>query len=148
MPLTRLSAPRHIPLAQLQQLAAAVQDALVDCCQVPRDDLFQLMARFDAGEMVMDPHFGGVSRSADACIVEIVFLQGRTDEQKRNLFGRIAAGAEGAGWRQDDVLVALVENTRMDWSLGRGAAYADHAGHADHAVPAAGAAAGGDSVPR
>ena len=126
MPLTRISAPRHLPHAQVKALADAAQEALVSTCNVPPKDLFQLLARFDAQEMILDPSFGGVSRSQDACIVEITFLQGRTDDQKRALYQRLTALAVEAGFRPDDVMIALVENTRMDWSLGHGVAYADH----------------------
>ncbi len=126
MPLTRISAPRHLPHAKIKALADAAQEALVSTCNVPVNDLFQLLARFDAEEMILDPTFGGVSRSLDACIVEITFLQGRTDEQKRQLFKRLTQGAVEAGFRPDDVMISLVENTRMDWSLGHGVAYADH----------------------
>lgn len=125
MPLTKISAPKHLPLQQVQALAAAVQQGLVQTCNVPPNDLFQLISRFEAQEMVLDPHFGGVSRSKDACIAEIVFLAGRTDDQKRALFQHIAKCAVQAGFRPDDIMVALVENTRMDWSLGHGVAYAD-----------------------
>ena len=76
--------------------------------------------------MILDPTFGGVSRSQDACIAEVTFLSGRTDKQKRNLFRHIADKAVAAGFRSDDVMVALTENSRMDWSLGHGVAYADH----------------------
>ena len=106
--------------------AKAVQDALVKTCNVPPNDLFQLISRFDAEEMIFDPHFGGVSRSRGACIVEVVFLTGRTDDQKRALFRHIVDTAVQAGFRADDVMIALVENTRMDWSLGLGLAYADN----------------------
>lgn len=128
MPLTRLSVPRHVPFAKVKALADAVHDGLVATCRVPPDDLFQVMARCEPGELVLDPGFGGVSRSPDACIVEITFLSGRTDDQKRALFRHIAERAVAAGFRADDVMVALTENTRMDWSLGRGVAYADVAG--------------------
>ena len=126
MPLTRISAPRHLSHAQVKALADAAQEALVTTCNVPVKDLFQLLARFDAQEMILDPTFGGVSRSSDACIVEITFLQGRTDDQKRALYKRLTALAVEAGFRPDDVMIALVENSRMDWSLGHGVAYADH----------------------
>jgi len=125
MPLTKISAPWHLAFPQLQALADAVQDGLVRTCNVPPKDLFQLVTRFDSEQMILDPTFGGVSRSEDACIVEITFLSGRTDDQKRKLFKSIAEGAIAAGFRPDDVMVALTENSRMDWSLGRGVAYAD-----------------------
>ena len=126
MPLTKISAPRHLSSNQVQALAAAVQDGLVKTCNVPPNDLFQLISRFDSEEIILDPHFGGVSRSKDACVIEVVFLLGRTDDQKRALFRHVAEQAVGAGFRADDVMIALVENSRMDWSLGLGVAYADH----------------------
>lgn len=76
--------------------------------------------------MILDPHFGGVNRSKDACVIEVVFLLGRSDDQKRSLFRHINAQAVSAGFRADDVMIALVENSKMDWSLGLGVAYADH----------------------
>ena len=125
MPLTKISAPRHLSSNQVRALAAAVQDGLVKNCNVPPDDLFQLISRFDADEIILDPHFGGVNRSRDACVVEVVFLLGRTDDQKRALFRHVAEQAVQAGFRADDVMICLVENSRMDWSLGFGVAYAD-----------------------
>ncbi|MCA3173712.1 MAG: tautomerase family protein [Burkholderiales bacterium] len=126
MPLTKISAPRHLPQNQVRALAAAVQDGLVKTCNVPSNDLFQLITRFDAEEIILDPHFGGVNRSNDACVIEVVFLLGRTDDQKRALFRHVAEQATHVGFRADDVMIALVENSRMDWSLGLGVAYADH----------------------
>ena len=127
MPLTKLSAPKHLDFSKVKALADAVQDGLVRTCNVPPKDLFQLITRFETEEMILDPTFGGVNRSRDACIAEITFLRGRTDEQKRNLFKHITARAVIAGFRPDDVMVALTENSHMDWSLGLGVAYADHA---------------------
>jgi phenylpyruvate tautomerase PptA (4-oxalocrotonate tautomerase family) len=127
MPLTKISAPKHLSAQMVGALADAVQDALVKTCNVPPKDLFQLITRFGAEEIILDPHFGGFNRSHDACIVEIVFLTGRTDDQKRALFRHISETAVQAGFRPDDIMVALVENTRMDWSLGNGIAYADKA---------------------
>ncbi|MEY4766802.1 MAG: hypothetical protein RI907_3475 [Pseudomonadota bacterium] len=127
MPLTRISAPKHLPSAQVTALARATQQALVETCGVPPNDLFQLITRFEPEAMILDPAFGGVARSADACIVEITFLRGRTDEQKRQLFKSVVASAGEAGFRPDDIMIALTENTHADWSLGLGLAYADHA---------------------
>lgn len=128
MPLTRIAAPAHLPFACVKALADATQAALVATCAVPANDLFQLISRYEAGAMVVDPSFGGMQRSADACIVEILFLQGRSDEQKRRLYRATVEGAVAAGFRPDDIMIALTENARIDWSVGRGLAYADSAG--------------------
>jgi Tautomerase enzyme len=127
MPLTRISAPKHLEFTKVKALADAVQGGLVETCGVPPKDLFQLIFRFEAEEMILDPTFGGVNRSRDACIAEVTFLRGRTDDQKRGLFRYISAKAVAAGFRSDDVMIALTENSHMDWSLGLGVAYADHA---------------------
>jgi len=76
--------------------------------------------------MSLDQSFGGVTRSSDAWIVEVTFLRGRTDDQKRPLFRYIVAGATEAGFRPNDIMIALTESPHVDWSLGLGVAYADH----------------------
>ena len=46
---------------------------------------------------------------------------GRTVEQKRALYQLIAENLHTAvSLRPDDVFVTLVENDRVDWSIGRG----------------------------
>ena len=126
MPLTHIHAPRHWTAERVRSLAAIVHDGLVHTCQVPPQDLFQLVSRHDADELIVDPTFGGVMRSRDACIVHVTLLRGRSDDQKRYLYAHVAARAVAAGLRADDVMLALSENTAMDWSLGAGTAYADH----------------------
>lgn len=81
MPLTKISAPKHLESAKLKSLADAVQEGLVITCNVPPKDLFQLITRFESEEIILDPTFGGVNRSRDACIVEITFLRGRTETE-------------------------------------------------------------------
>jgi phenylpyruvate tautomerase PptA (4-oxalocrotonate tautomerase family) len=66
-----------------------------------------------------------MARTPDASIVEILFLEGRTVDQKRNLFRRITDRAVSAGFSGDDVMIALTENAPVDWSLGRGRAFGD-----------------------
>lgn len=126
MPLTRLSVPKQISLEKIKALASGVQDALVETCNVPPTDLFQVLMRFDPEKIILDPTFGGAARSPDACIGEITFLQGRADDQKCRLFSKINAHAVEAGLCADEVMIALTVNSRMDWALGRGMGYADH----------------------
>jgi len=76
--------------------------------------------------MLIDPTFPDVARTADASIIEILFLEGRTIDQKKNLFRRIADRAVRAGFSGDDVMIVLTENAPVDWSLGRGLAFGDH----------------------
>jgi hypothetical protein len=126
MPLVRISVPAHLTAEKAATLADAVHRALVSTCSVAANNRFQLVSRFAGRDMDMDPTFPDLQRTADASIVEIVFLAGRTDIQKRSLFSAIVAGAVAGGFRADDVMVTLVENQLIDWSLGRGEAYDKH----------------------
>jgi phenylpyruvate tautomerase PptA (4-oxalocrotonate tautomerase family) len=126
MPLARISVPAHLPLEHVQAIADATHDGLVKTCSVPLDDRFQLITRFPPELMIMNPTFGNVNRSSAAAIVEITFLSGRTDAQKRSLFKHIAARCAASGIREDDIMITLTENHPIDWSLGRGEAFAEH----------------------
>jgi hypothetical protein len=76
--------------------------------------------------MFIDLTFPDVARIADASIIEILFLEGRTVEQKKKLFRRIVDRAVSAGFSADDVMIALTENAPVDWSLARGLAFGGH----------------------
>jgi phenylpyruvate tautomerase PptA (4-oxalocrotonate tautomerase family) len=123
MPLSRISVPHHLSTTQVKALADAVQAGLVSTCKVPVDDHFQLITRFAADDMILNPTFGGMARTSDASIVEITFLQGRTDDQKRALYRSVTDLAVVAGFKADDIMISLSENTMMDWTLGRGLAF-------------------------
>ncbi|MCK1652081.1 tautomerase family protein [Bradyrhizobium sp. 149] len=126
MPLARISVPAHLALAQIRALADAVHEGLVETCGVPPKDRFQLVSAYAPEMMLIDPTFPDVARTPDALIIEIVLLEGRTVDQKRNLFRRIADRAVRAGFSGDDVMIALTENAPADWSLGRGLGFGDN----------------------
>jgi phenylpyruvate tautomerase PptA (4-oxalocrotonate tautomerase family) len=126
MPLARISVPAHLAPAQIRALADAVHEGLVETCGVPPKDRFQLVSAYAPGMMLIDPTFPDVARTPDASIIEILFLEGRTIDQKKNLFRRIADRAVSAGFSGDDVTIVLTENAPVDWSLGHGLAFGDH----------------------
>ena len=126
MPLTRISVPQHLAPNQVRALADAVQTGLVSTCKVPADDCFQLVNRYEAGDMILNPTFGGVERTKDASIVEITLLQGRSDDQKRALYRSVTDLAVIAGFKADDIMMGLIENTAIDWTLGKGQSFHGH----------------------
>ncbi len=128
MPLAHIHVPEVLPADKIRRLADAVHDGLVSTCNVPFNDRFQLIFQLDGERMIIDRHFPDVSRTPEASIVQILFLRGRTVEQKKALFQHIAAGAVEAGFSGDDIMVCLVENAALDWSLGRGQCFADRLG--------------------
>jgi phenylpyruvate tautomerase PptA (4-oxalocrotonate tautomerase family) len=107
--------------AQTRQLADAVHRALVATIGIPADDRFQ--AILPAAELIYDPGYLGIERSAEFTLVRVTLRRGRSVEQKRALYRAIAEGAsESVGGRADDVMVILVENELPDWSFGKGIA--------------------------
>lgn len=122
MPLVKIAVPAHVAAARVTALADAVHAALVATCTVPPADRFHLITRPDAASRSIDPAFPGVARSADASIVEVLLRRGRTDEQKRALYHQTVERAVAAGWRADDIMIALCENGPADWSFGGGIA--------------------------
>ena len=55
--------------------------------------------------------------------VQVFLSVGRDDAKKRALYAAIARNlAAKPGLRKEDVMIALVENTRVDWSFGNGIA--------------------------
>ena len=126
MPLARLSVPAHLAPASIRALADAAHDSLVETCGVPPKDRFQLVSTYAPEMMFIDPTFPDVVRTPDASIIEILFLEGRTLDQKQNLFRRIADRAVRAGFSGDDVMIVLTENATVNWSLGHGRTFGDH----------------------
>ena len=130
MPLARISVPSHLPQQKARALADAVQKGLVETCNIPPDDRFQLISRFDSASMIIDPTFPNASRTLEASIVEILLIEGRSNEQKAQLFRRIADEAIAAGFTGDDIMIAVIENARADWSAANGQSYAkEHQSH-------------------
>jgi len=123
VPLARISIPSSLSNDKTVALADAVHLGLVRTCGVPMDDRFQLLTRYASDMMLLNPTYPNVNRSSEASVVEIMFLRGRTDAQKEALYQYIVDRAVEAEFRPDDILIALVENTHIDWSLGGGKSF-------------------------
>jgi phenylpyruvate tautomerase PptA (4-oxalocrotonate tautomerase family) len=109
--------------AQTRELADAVHRALVATIGIPADDRFQALLPGAGAELIHDPSYLGIERSADFTLVRVTLRRGRSVEQKRALYRAIAEGAsQAASTRPEDVMVVLVENDLPDWSFGKGIA--------------------------
>jgi len=122
MPLVRISVIRGKSAAPLPDLGNAVHQALVEAVGVPAQDRFQVLSEHASGELVYDPSYLGIERSDGIVIVQITFSAGRSLEQKRALYRRIAERLSDLGVRPADVWVNLVEVARENWSFGNGIA--------------------------
>src|SRR5262245_41118989 len=123
MPLVRISLPQGRPPQYRRAVADAVHRALVEVANVPEADRFQILTEHAADDLIIDRHYLGIERSADALIVQITLNAGRTLETKKRLYARMAELlAAGPGLLPEDLFVSLVEVAREDWSFGKGIA--------------------------
>ena len=85
----------------------------------PASDRFQVIAEHDAENFACDPNYLGIARSDDLVIIQITWNEGRTTEQKKQLYKTIAEGlAKAVSIRIEDVFVTLVDVKRENWSFG------------------------------
>lgn len=123
MPLVRISLAKGKPEAYRRKVGDAIHRAMVETINVPPLDRFQLLTEHEPGDIVYDSTYLGIARTAEILIVQITISVGRTLEQKRALYRRIAANLSAAvGLRPEDAFVNLVEVAKENWSFGNGVA--------------------------
>jgi phenylpyruvate tautomerase PptA (4-oxalocrotonate tautomerase family) len=123
MPLVRISLVEGLTPADRRRVGDAVHRALVEAIGVPARDRFQIITQHARGDLVYDAEYLGIERSDDIVLVQITLTAGRSLEQKRALYRRIAENlAQAVGLRPQDVWVNLVEVARENWSFGNGVA--------------------------
>jgi phenylpyruvate tautomerase PptA (4-oxalocrotonate tautomerase family) len=124
MPFIRIDA-LHADQAKLDALGRAVHEALIDAIGIPEDDLFQVLTSHDGttGAFRYDPDYLGVHRDDGIVFVDVTMRAGRTDEQKKNLYAKIAElASKYADVEPRNVFVTIHQNQFADWSFGDGVA--------------------------
>ncbi|WP_051021517.1 tautomerase family protein [Nocardia araoensis] len=121
MPLTRITLREDTPAATVRAIADGVHEAMTTVIGIPPDDRFQIIERRSADELIFDPHYLGVARR-NVAFLQITLVRGRPDALKQRLYHEIAQRLAAVGIRPEDVVITLVENDRVDWSVGNGQA--------------------------
>ncbi|MFD8804377.1 tautomerase family protein [Streptomyces sp. NPDC059597] len=123
MPFVRIDTIGVDPV-RLDALGRAVQEALVEALGVPADDRFQVLTGHDGTRSTLRyDDFLGIHRDEGVVFVAITMRSGRTVDQKRALYRRIAELAQAyAGTEPRNVLITVTENEPVDWSFGNGEA--------------------------
>ena len=123
MPLVRIDLPSGKPAEYRRAMGEVVYEIIVDKLSVPKDDRFQVIAEHSPSDLVIDPAYLGIERSAEAVLIQITLNSGRTVEVKRDFYRALADGLhEHMGLRREDVVINLVEVRKEDWSFGNGEA--------------------------
>jgi phenylpyruvate tautomerase PptA (4-oxalocrotonate tautomerase family) len=104
-------------------IGAAIQGAIVDVLDVPDADRYQLFTEYGGEDFRHTDGYLGLTYSEQLLIVEIAFVEGRSDELKKSLLAAINERLVATGAvRADDVFVVITEVGRANVSFGRGLA--------------------------
>ena len=126
MPLARIDLIEGKPADYRRTVGDVIYQAMLDTLKVPQGDRFQVITEHAAENLVFDPNYLGVSRTADCIFIQVTLNEGRTMEVKRAFYKAVADGLhERLGLRREDVVINLVEVGKGDWSFGNGIAQYD-----------------------
>ncbi len=123
MPLVRIDLIRGKSPAYRTALSAGIHRALVDIIGIPPDDRFHVITEHDADGLLYDRQYLGIARSDDIVFVQVALRRGRTPAQRESFYRCVVENLKrDPGVRPEDVLIALIENDPVDWSVGNGVA--------------------------
>jgi len=123
MPLIHIDLAVGYTPAQRRLVGDAVHESLVEAFGIPDGDRFQTITEHAAGDLIADPAFLGVDRSAALIFVRVTLLP-KPVEQKEAFYAAVVARLHTAvGQRPEDVVISLTEVAREDFSFGNGVAY-------------------------
>jgi 4-oxalocrotonate tautomerase len=121
MPLARIDLVKGKPPEYRKTIGDVVYSAMVDILKAPKDDRFQVISEHAVSDFIFDPHFFGIERSPDCVFIQLTLASGRTLEQKRGFYKRVADELHAQlGMRREDVFINLVPVAPEDWSFGNG----------------------------
>lgn len=121
MPLVRIDTSARLTPDRRRALGDAVHRAMVETLNVPLEDRFQVILGQGDEALNVTPSYLGIEHGKDVVLVQITLNAGRTVEQKRALYRRLADDLPAAaGVRREDVIVSLVEVAKENWSFGNG----------------------------
>lgn len=121
MPFVRTAIPKGTEQSRKLRIVQGIHEALVEGIGMPKDELFNLVSEYGAGEFFYDRSFNGIARSENLIVVEITMRRGRSDAMKRALYAAITRNLEAtAAVSPKDVFIFMHENDYSDWSVGNG----------------------------
>ena len=123
MPLVRISLLAGKPEGYKKKISDVVHRAMLETINVPPLDRFQIITEHSKNDFIYDAQYLNIARTDDLVIIQITLNTGRTTEQKKALYRRIAELLNHeTGIRKEDVLINLVEVAKENWSFGNGEA--------------------------
>jgi 4-oxalocrotonate tautomerase len=120
MPLVRIDLPQSIDANTALRIGETINKAMMEVISVPSGDKFQIITRHPPEERNLTAEYLGMHYSNNLVLIQITLNQGRTLEQKKAFYRRVADDLGELGVRKQDVLINLVEVAKENWSFGNG----------------------------
>lgn len=122
MPLVRIDMQAGRDAAQVQKIADAIHNAIVEQYGIPERDRFQVINQLPAGGIIAEDAGLGFERTDGVVMIQIFTQRGRSQNAKQLLYQVIASKLACAGVVPENVFIGYVENGPEDWSFGFGQA--------------------------
>ncbi len=123
MPLVRVSILKGKPPEYRHAISNNIYQAMRETFNVPEEDRFMTLTEHEESDFAFSPTYLDISRTSDLIMIQITANSGRTLDQKKALYARIAELlVKNPGVRPEDILINLVEVAKENWSFGHGIA--------------------------
>ena len=121
MPFTQISMTEGKSAEYRTTLMEEIYLAMRDTINIPEDDRFATISEHKPENINNSGSYLGIDRSDDVIFIQITLNHGRSTDQKKALYGKIAERlSDSLDVRPEDVVVSLIEVQLEDWSLGNG----------------------------
>jgi 4-oxalocrotonate tautomerase len=120
MPLVRIDLPESIDANTARKAGETVHKAMTEVINVPHADKFQIITRHPPDARNLTSEYLGIRYTEKLVLIQITLNQGRTLEQKKTFYRRVADDLAEIGLRREDVLINLIEVPKENWSFGNG----------------------------
>ncbi|BBH23612.1 hypothetical protein Back11_49570 [Paenibacillus baekrokdamisoli] len=108
---------------ELPVISQSIMSALIEHFNVPENDYFQVFHAHKKSEFYYSKDYLNVSRTDQLLIIQITLGSGRSRDQKRSFYKRLAELLSSqCKIREEDVFVVLIETELEDWTFGKGLA--------------------------
>ena len=121
MPFTQISMTEGKSAEYRTTLMEEIYLGMRDTINIPEDDRFATISEHKPENINNSGSYLGIDRSDDVIFIQITLNHGRSTDQKKALYGKIAERlSDSLDVRPEDVVVSLIEVQLEDWSLGNG----------------------------
>lgn len=122
MPFVRISLPKKFSQETKNSISISVHYSLIQEFNIPQNDYFHIIEELEPQQIKFPENYLDITHTSDIVYIQIIAGQGRTLEQKRNLYKEIADQiASRTTITKNNIIIVLLENDgRQNWSFGNG----------------------------